>query len=61
MLFRSKEKKNGGHYIVDLITRYNDHPLSDAKFRNNNKHYEDAIPLSLDEITDLIYMGDSND
>lgn len=58
ILCKCKYNKHSDHYRIDVITRYNDHPLSDYKFRNNEKYYEDAIPLSLEEIQDMIYWSE---
>ena len=58
ILCKCKYRKNGDQYRIDIITRYNDHPLSEFRFRNNDKYYEDAIPVSLDEIKDMIYLGE---
>lgn len=57
ILCKCKYRKNGDQYRIDVITCYNDHPLSDFRFRNNDKYYEDATPLSIDEIQDLTYYG----
>jgi hypothetical protein len=59
ILCKCKYSKEGD-YKIDVITRYNDHPLSDFKFRNNEKFYADAIPLSVDEVQKLIYRGVEN-
>lgn len=61
ILCKCSYDKNGGHYKIDVITRYNDHPLSEFRFRNKDKYYAYAIPLTPDEVYDLIYMEDSNE
>lgn len=55
ILCKCSYDKNGDQVIIDVITRYNDHPLSEFRFRNNGKYYANATPLSIDEVYDLIY------
>lgn len=43
------------NYKLDIITRYNEHPLAERKFRNDSVHYALAIPLTVDEAKNLIY------
>lgn len=61
IICKCKYKKNGDHYRIDVITRYNDHPLSDFRFRNDDKYYEYATPLSFNEIESMIYWGSENE
>ena len=58
ILCKCKYDKDGSDYKIDVITRYNEHPLSDFRYRNNDKYYAVAIPLSIDEVSTLIYHGD---
>lgn len=59
ILCKCKYTKHGDQYRIDVITRYNDHPLSDFKFRNNDKFYADAIPLSINEVLSMVYQEES--
>jgi len=36
ILCKCKYDRDSDQYRVDVITRYNDHPLSDYRFRNND-------------------------
>jgi len=56
ILCKCKSNKYSEQYKIDVITRYNEHQLSDYKFRNNVKHYQDAIPVSLTEVMNMIYL-----
>ena len=58
---KCKQNSSDDHYKIDIITRYNDHPLSDFKFRNNNTCYADATPVSVTEIINLIYDGGNDE
>lgn len=55
ILCKCKYEKSSKDYRVDVITRYNDHPLSDFKFRNSDKYYAEAIPLSIEEALSMIF------
>jgi hypothetical protein len=58
ILCKCRYNKDGDHYRIDVITRYNDHPLSEFRFRNNEKYYADAVPLTVDEVLNLTYIED---
>lgn len=59
ILCKCKLARRSDHYRIDVITRYNDHPLCDFKFRNDDKSYADAIPLSINEVLNIIYKEES--
>lgn len=61
ILCKCKYDKDSDQYRVDVITRYNDHPLSDYRFRNNDKYYADAIPLTYTEIVSMMYVENCDD
>jgi len=56
ILCKCKYDKGNDHYNIDIITRYNDHPLSDYKFRSIDKFYADAIPMTVTEVNKLLYI-----
>ena len=55
------ENKKGTDITIDVITRYNDCPTSDLKFRNKFKYYAYARPLSNEEVGTLIYRDMVNE
>ena len=58
ILCKCKRSRIGSNYIIDIITRYNPHPLSSFRFKPRDitsVGYEVAIPLTIDEAYDLIY------
>lgn len=61
ILCKCKYDNNSDQYRIDVITRYNDHPLSEFRFRNNDKYYAYAIPLTIDEVLNMTYIEDHDE